>query len=917
MKYDRPVWQLMHACADAMGATFRYEDVRGWFRENYPEIGGATLRAHVVGLTEGGAKHPQFQRRSPVFRRVARGVYEPIPFEERGELPEDSPFDEGAPVRFGRIGPAPEPATASPDEGDELDDDELDEHDLTPADATAETFWPFPEKSPHDDAMANAAAARQRQREKDERRRRKAAKREAKRRAEPQRTADADTSDDEPAGRQIRSETGAQRDRAAAEQDVVARRTRELDEARRVARQEALEHTRELDRAKNEAQQGVEDERRRLAAEREKLERVAVLGDVPAREQDSDVDRIRRDAERQAEQMAAVRLEAERAAAAQAEAGRLQAERVEAERVARGERKRANKLRKSARKQREVAEALERERIERKARRKAERRARENADLHLREAADRRRRDEQESERAAMLVRDDLDRLGRQALARIEAERTRSDTERAGEEQHERAEHDREGFERAEQERRAFEREDAEREDAERRRLEHEEAQHELTLRPMLDRDESRAAPVPDDTFEDPDGRPTDDEQQSGRFASAGGVVIVRAPRPGAAQASETPDAAAPQPLPAAEGGVPGASRGDDTDDGDHADEPDGESVSDAIVLGSLGERLRVPAPARDAYRDIDFQRARRDAERSGARWFVLSAEHGLLEPMEWMSPDERTMEDIEPRRRTAWATWVVARLESLVGDLAGQVIEVDAPELIAAPVTVAMEAAGAVVIGAQSQHVGSAATDDTVQPDQLESHDGPDASADDEDELPDAQVIPFARSGAAHEVLADPRRAVPAPAAATLPQQPGLYAWTVDHAGSRDLNRALRLPVGAGVIYVGQVGGTTTASEAASTLRDHVTRVQLHGRARASTFRMTLASALAGHLGLQSTEDPRLTAWMLQHLSVAVWPTADATQLQDLTASVVDELAPALNVDRAHSAEYRDRIVELTGRLA
>ena len=53
MKYDRPVWQIMHACADAMPDIFGYENVREWFAEHYPEGGEATIRAHLIGLTQG------------------------------------------------------------------------------------------------------------------------------------------------------------------------------------------------------------------------------------------------------------------------------------------------------------------------------------------------------------------------------------------------------------------------------------------------------------------------------------------------------------------------------------------------------------------------------------------------------------------------------------------------------------------------------------------------------------------------------------------------------------------------------------------------------------------------------------------------------------------------------------------------
>ncbi len=588
MKYDRPVWQLMHACADALPDTFRYTDVRTWFAVNFPEVGEATVRAHVVGLTEGGAKHPQFERRSPLFRRVARGVYAPIPLQDRGELPVDGPDDgESASVRFSPM----DPRDGDWDDLDDIDRGQVTDAALGPDLLSAEEFWPFPP-----DPRATRA--------------------------------------------------------------VVPPAVSERD-----------------------------------------------------------------------------RLESER----------------------------------------------------------------------------------------------------------------------------------------------------AEREATERQQLEAEEQQLHLTLRPMLD-----------DADRPPNQPSTTDEP----FTSTGGIVIVRAPR-STAGAGAWPVQIEPVQIEGVQ--IEGVQI-----------EP---RASDAIVLGSVGERLRVPAPAREAFRDLRFQRARRDAELSGARWFVLSTEHGLLEPQEWMSPDERSMTDIDPRQRSAWATWVVARLETLVGGLSGQLVQVEAPDVIAAPVLAALREAGA------DTTTGPIPEANDVGPDPVDDPAG-DPVDDPAGDPVDAQVLPFlrgasiaARSVAEH--LADPRHVMSAAAAAGLPHHPGLYAWTVDHAGSRELNRALRLPVRAGLIFVGQVGGSTGLSDSGFSLNHHVTRVQLHGRTRSSTFRMTLATALAGFLGLHSIEDPRLTQWMLDHLSVSTWPTTEVANLHQLSDSVVDELRPVLNVDRERTSEYRDRIAELRGRLA
>jgi hypothetical protein len=486
----------------------------------------------------------------------------------------------------------------------------------------------------------------------------------------------------------------------------------------------------------------------------------------------------------------------------------------------------------------------------------------------------------------------------------------------------------------------AFEDNTAEREERERDQLEREEQQLHMTLRPMVDDAPPPAAPLapaaPADAENDGPGEPVDPfdfetreasgpELHEDRFSSPGGIVIVRAPRGHSEHVDDAGDAREISTNIAEHDAVESIDEPSPVFDTDEA----AGRPSDAIVLGSVGQRLAVPAPARDAFRDLAFQRARRDAEQSGSRWFVLSAEHGLLEPQEWMSPDERAMTDIEPRHRAAWATWVVARLETLVGELPGQLVQVEAPGSIAEPVVAALRAAGAET---SEGPIAQAAFTDDEQPDDLgydeepvnveqEQEQEPDLAEKQQartvDERPDAQVIPFVRAASVSEHLVDSGQTMSTQSAASLPHLPGLYAWSVDHAGSRDLNRALRLPVRAGIVYVGQTGGSSGLSDSRFSINDHVTRVQLRGRARASTFRMTLATSLAKYLGLHSIDDPRLTQWMLEHLSIATWPTEDVAGLQQLKSAVVDELAPVLNVDRRHSGEYRERFAELSGRLA
>jgi hypothetical protein len=430
-------------------------------------------------------------------------------------------------------------------------------------------------------------------------------------------------------------------------------------------------------------------------------------------------------------------------------------------------------------------------------------------------------------------------------------------------------------------------------------------------------------SPIPrDERAEDPDEPPT---SASGiKMAGHPRHDLASAARRSSAEVAVADDAVADGPMSSG----PAASTFDD--------EP---PVPDVILLGSIGDRVNVPAPAKEVYREVSFQLSRLDAELSGSEWFVLSAEHGLLAPNEWMSPDSRTLADMEPTYRMVWASWVVARLQSMVGSLDGLIVRVDAPSAFVGPLFSELQDIGAAVTsgGVGSEPVHDLGSDD-VPPDresdavevtrlQREKVDGaPEAPETDVEQRPDqrpavalASVSDIGARTSIAQHLRDDRYAVPAAEHESLPAVPGLYAWLVDPIGARVLNRCLRLPVGRGVVFVGEVGGSTWHSlvDPVLNLRDHLDRVQLHGRTRASTFRMTLATVLGEHLGMTSLDDPRLTDWMLEHLSITTWPVDDGNGLRELARAVIDELDPPLNVDHLASTEYRARLQQMRGELA
>ncbi len=144
---------------------------------------------------------------------------------------------------------------------------------------------------------------------------------------------------------------------------------------------------------------------------------------------------------------------------------------------------------------------------------------------------------------------------------------------------------------------------------------------------------------------------------------------------------------------------------------------------------------------------------------------------------------------------------------------------------------------------------------------------------------------------------------------------QPGLYAWSVDDHGARDLTRGSGQPVGAGLVYAGQAGATAwpSGTQPQSTLSSRIRGNHLRGRVTASTWRLSLAALLQEPLGLHVKHgelDDRsktaLTEWMEDRLRLAVHPAPDRDTLGALEHAVLARLDPPLNLDGMSSTPLR-----------
>jgi hypothetical protein len=176
---------------------------------------------------------------------------------------------------------------------------------------------------------------------------------------------------------------------------------------------------------------------------------------------------------------------------------------------------------------------------------------------------------------------------------------------------------------------------------------------------------------------------------------------------------------------------------------------------------------------------------------------------------------------------------------------------------------------------------------------------------------------------------LRDPERpesaaAFPRDRAAAV--QPGLYAWWADGHALSVLSAVLEASLPS-LIYAGQAGATSWPSgrQGRATLRSRLASNHIGGNVRASTFRHTLAATAGPALGLEiigpsrltADSEQRLSAWICEHLRVAVEPFPDRDQLGAIEHAVLMILNPPLNLRGMPSSDARTRLRSLRRQLS
>ena len=80
-------------------------------------------------------------------------------------------------------------------------------------------------------------------------------------------------------------------------------------------------------------------------------------------------------------------------------------------------------------------------------------------------------------------------------------------------------------------------------------------------------------------------------------------------------------------------------------------------------LVSCVKSKRTTAAPAKDLYVSALFQGLRRYAEVNADAWYILSAEHGLLNPVQIVEPYEKALNKMGSRQRLEWAEEVQRRL--------------------------------------------------------------------------------------------------------------------------------------------------------------------------------------------------------------------------------------------------------------
>jgi hypothetical protein len=96
-------------------------------------------------------------------------------------------------------------------------------------------------------------------------------------------------------------------------------------------------------------------------------------------------------------------------------------------------------------------------------------------------------------------------------------------------------------------------------------------------------------------------------------------------------------------------------------------------------LVGCVSKKRDTPSPARELYVSQLFLGRRSMVERSCARWFILSAKHGLIAPEDVTAPYDQSLKRATSAQRRVWSEAVLNALDATMGPLGGTIVEIHA----------------------------------------------------------------------------------------------------------------------------------------------------------------------------------------------------------------------------------------------
>ncbi|GGK83552.1 hypothetical protein GCM10011509_35010 [Ornithinimicrobium pekingense] len=323
-------------------------------------------------------------------------------------------------------------------------------------------------------------------------------------------------------------------------------------------------------------------------------------------------------------------------------------------------------------------------------------------------------------------------------------------------------------------------------------------------------------------------------------------------------------------------------------------------AAADVVLVGCVKSKRASGAPAKDLYTSNYFAKMRAYAEGTGKPWYILSAEHGLVAPDEWLEPYNCYLAKTGPAYQADWGQKVARQLVQAVGPLQGRIFDIHAGATYVKAVDSAVSPKGAVIIDQlKGMSIGQRLSWYLHQPT---------PSADDAAQMV-AQLSDSSRARTFDDVLKTAGKGL---------NSPGMYSWWVDDAGAGDLCAGLEHEIAPGLIYAGLAGATRKSGATSSnTLRGRITTMHLGKNNEFSTLRRSIGSVLAHAYGQPTIDEARLTLWMHAHLRIVLIPVANPHTLDDLESDILRELDPPLNLAKVPGTPLRQRLSALRKQYA